>query len=578
QGVWQYSTDDGENWTAITAGTYLANDVDIRFLPKDNWNGTPGQLIVHLVENDLNTDSTGNQDWVTGNTYSTADKDIGGTTRVSKDTVAIGTVVTPVNDAPEFKTLEVSITQPEDSTAKLGANNSYAKTISALVSNAMFKDDTDQVSGGSTKDSFWGIAIVGGVEDAHGKWMYSVDGGATWAELKGAYAAAQADDGKALALSKDVKLRFDSEKDWNSYETSTEQKVTSLQFRLIESESTKYEREHDTPDIVPANPSGAARVQHVDVSEGKTGGITHISEAIGKLTLTVTQANDAPTGSSDYDFGRIAEDTLDADLPKHKVSEMVSANFKDGSADPNDGDAWMNQADSFGGIIITSNAATAAQGVWQYSTNGTSWNTISTGVSETNGLVLDANAWVRFKPAKDFNGEPGQLKGYIYETDADNETGTKSTWTTGKTGVNVDATHRGENLVPNKTTNETRVSNEQSTFKIYVTPVEDYPEFLDIATFKTIEDWDATSFVINDIVSKVFDNSRDKPGTEGTGSVPKVFWGIAVTDLKSEHGTWEYSADGTNWTELKAEDLADTNLVLRKEVQLRYEPNDDYFG
>ena len=58
QGAWQYSTDNGSNWTAIaTTGLadatalYLATDVKLRFLPAANYNGTPGALTTRLIDN-----------------------------------------------------------------------------------------------------------------------------------------------------------------------------------------------------------------------------------------------------------------------------------------------------------------------------------------------------------------------------------------------------------------------------------------------------------------------------------------------------------------------------------------------
>ncbi|QNJ13758.1 putative cadherin domain-containing protein [Synechococcus sp. A18-46.1] len=58
QGAWQYSTDDGSNWTAIaTTGLadatalYLTTDAKLRFLPAADFSGTPGALTTRLIEN-----------------------------------------------------------------------------------------------------------------------------------------------------------------------------------------------------------------------------------------------------------------------------------------------------------------------------------------------------------------------------------------------------------------------------------------------------------------------------------------------------------------------------------------------
>ena len=58
QGAWQYSTDDGSNWTAIaTTGLadatalYLTTDAKLRFLPAADFSGTPGALTTRLIDN-----------------------------------------------------------------------------------------------------------------------------------------------------------------------------------------------------------------------------------------------------------------------------------------------------------------------------------------------------------------------------------------------------------------------------------------------------------------------------------------------------------------------------------------------
>ena len=59
QGAWQYSTDDGSNWTAI-ATTGLGrchcplseqHDAKLRFLPAADFSGTPGALTTRLIDN-----------------------------------------------------------------------------------------------------------------------------------------------------------------------------------------------------------------------------------------------------------------------------------------------------------------------------------------------------------------------------------------------------------------------------------------------------------------------------------------------------------------------------------------------
>jgi hypothetical protein len=65
-------------------------------------------------------------------------------------------------------------------------------------------------------------------------------------------------------------------------------------------------------------------------------------------------------------------------------------------------------------VAIVANAATAGQGAWQYSTNsGSTWvNVPTSGLEDAKALVLPATSTVyrlRFLPALDFNGNPGEL-------------------------------------------------------------------------------------------------------------------------------------------------------------------------
>jgi hypothetical protein len=62
QGDWQYSTDDGSNWTAIPTSSlsdsnalYLTDSTLLRFLPVSDFNGTPGDLTARLIDSSFDT-------------------------------------------------------------------------------------------------------------------------------------------------------------------------------------------------------------------------------------------------------------------------------------------------------------------------------------------------------------------------------------------------------------------------------------------------------------------------------------------------------------------------------------------
>ena len=70
----------------------------------------------------------------------------------------------------------------------------------------------------------------------------------------------------------------------------------------------------------------------------------------------------------------------------------------------------------FAGVAIVGNAATAAQGTWEYSTNsGSTWTAVSTTVSDTNATIIGPNDQVRFVPAAGFSGPPGSLTTLVWD-------------------------------------------------------------------------------------------------------------------------------------------------------------------
>ncbi|MFC6463210.1 beta strand repeat-containing protein [Paracoccus aerius] len=120
--------------------------------------------------------------------------------------------------------------------------------------------------------------------------------------------------------------------------------------------------------------------------------------------LTFVSENDSPT-LSDTVLSPVNEDTL-------PVGETVASIFTPVFDDPDNG---FSPTDSLAGVVISGNAATADQGEWQYSTNGTDWYAIGT-VSANNGLVLSDSSLIRFLPAADWNGTPGSLTAHAVDS------------------------------------------------------------------------------------------------------------------------------------------------------------------
>ena len=77
--------------------------------------------------------------------------------------------------------------------------------------------------------------------------------------------------------------------------------------------------------------------------------------------------------------------------------------------------ADINAGETYKGVMITGNSATAAQGVWQYSTdNGANWTAIGT-VSTSSGRYLanSAGTLIRFSPTANYSGSVGTLSYYV---------------------------------------------------------------------------------------------------------------------------------------------------------------------
>ena len=129
-----------------------------------------------------------------------------------------------------------------------------------------FSDAADQVLGGSSANSFAGIAISNHTVDASkGAWQYSTDGGGSWTPLAGATTTA------AITLNAADLLRFVPAPNYNGV-------ATALSANLIE----------DGQSIT----SGAT----LDLT-GATGGSTHISSFAVALSEIINAVNDAPSGA-----------------------------------------------------------------------------------------------------------------------------------------------------------------------------------------------------------------------------------------------------------------------------------------
>ena len=388
-GQFHYSTDGGATWQALAAvgadsALLLALDANTRlyFRPTADFNGDAVSALTYRA-----------WDRTSGTAGLTADLTgagaTGGTTAFSTGVGQLTAVVSAANDAPRRSQATVTHgNSAEDSAAPLDSS------VSGLFL-AAFTDAIDDrtASNGSAADALAGIAVTANGSDARGAWEYQLNGSTTWT------AVGARTDATALLLSADDRLRFTPAAHFNG-------PAPTLTAHLIDASGGAIAG-GGTADL-----SGA----------GATGGGTRISDAAIRVTLqhTVTAVNDAPVASGLAVLAGIAEDSAQTDIPGDTVSNLFTARFSDATDLVSGGSG----ANSLAGIAITGNAATAAQGVWQWSSDGgTVWTDVGAR-TEATALQIRQDHKLRFVPAQDFNGDAPALTVRLIDSSATVTTGT----------------------------------------------------------------------------------------------------------------------------------------------------------
>ena len=313
--------------------------------------------------------------------------------------------VKPSNDAP------VVLGGATQTLAPVSEDTSAAAITGDTIANLFagnFSDPNDQVNnasitatGGTSADSFWGVAITNlSVNSAQGEWQYSTDGGTTWAAI------GSRTDANALLLDATAKVRFVPAADFFGT-------PAALKVRLVETNNNG-----DTTATTGSLTSGQT------VSTATNGSSSRYSAAMVTLSTSVTNVNDRPTISA-------TPLTMQEDTPVGKTLTSILGSYSD-AADNQTGIAGGgNASGAIGYVAIVGNTTDASLGHWEYSTNGTTWTALGTSYSETNALVLLASTQLRFVPLADYNGAvPGGLTVRVSDSTSSANTGVSAAGST----------------------------------------------------------------------------------------------------------------------------------------------------
>ena len=398
-----------------------------------------------------------------------------------------------------------------------------------------YTDGTDTVTGGSTGTPSVGIAITGNASTpAQGTWQYSTDGGTTWVDIP----TTGLSDTNALVLPNTATLRFEPAPNWNGTPGSLTARVS------------------DGDTGLPATGTG-----DISTSVGGTGQWSAGTISIGTTTPPV---NDAPVVSGTATLPPSNEDTPSpTGTPVGTLLGQGTINYTDGTDTVPGGSTGTPSA----GIAITGNVSTPAQGTWQYSTDGgTTWVDIpTTGLSDTNAIVLPNTATLRFEPAPNWNGTPGSLTARVSD-------GAGGLPPTGTGDISTDVGGTGQWST--------------GTISIGTTtpPVNDAPVVSGTATVPpSNEDTPSpTGTPVTDLLGQGTVNYTDGIDTVPGGSTGTPATGIAITGNAStpEQGTWQYTTDGgTTWVDIPHTGLGDNNaIVIPATAGVRFVPQPDWNG
>lgn len=306
------------------------------------------------------------------------------------------------------------------------------------------------------------------------------------------------------------------------------------------------------------------------------------------ITVTVNPVNDAPVdiGSGPVSMTPAIEDTDGSHAAdgtpsgNQTVGELFISRYSDakdnvdnsGAADSlTDG----SDSDTFFGIAVVGNSAIADQGAWQWLDGGT-WKDIPTDASDSNALILDASTQLRFKPAANFHGTPGELSVRLVESNTSNDT-TSSTFDLNTDGgTAIDLTSLGG------VGGTSLVGKDIIKLQTSVTNVNDRPTGANATLTSVPED---TKDPAGETVDNLFgldyaDATDNREAVAGGSDASTPFGGIAIvgnTANSDTEGVWQYQTTGGEWTAVGTPSDSSA-LILPTDAKLRFVPVENFNG
>jgi len=428
EGVWQYSADDGLTWTDVGARTesaalLLGATAKLRFVPVENYNGTPEPLSVFVIDDsgsrmftatsveqtlnvtaavaDSDSDTSISGQYITTSVSAVDDPTVTepDTNTVPEDTQATGNIL--FNDSDLDDVLTVDTFTVNGVTTNAGTTSTIAG-VGTLVVNADGAYTFDPDTNFSGKVPTITYTLNTGATSTLDITVTPVNDPPTLS-VSGATVAI----GGTLAFSNTVVVAIDPD--------NTDAQLTFSFDALPDRGYLTFYGKRVGPDTIVTYDQ-INRLQFVDengATDGQTTFDVTLRDGAGgstaqRITIDIgTTVNVAPDGIGNL-TGTIFEDAGSygdriATNAGMLISEYTGYNFQD-----------QNQADlnagAMGFAIVGNAANTGTQGSWEYSTDdGVTWSTVPTDASDTRALMISADTRVRFNPAENYSGQPGAL-------------------------------------------------------------------------------------------------------------------------------------------------------------------------